>query len=948
VTYFGGGMLKSFKRPGGGVSTFEYDERGRLKKDTGPDGRSSTLTVTPIRGGNVVTVETTLGRKTTYRTQLGDDGVNRRTVTEPGGAVTTSFTNEEGEAVTETADGTTRTTVLAPDPRWGMIAPVAAKVTVRTPGGKTTTVTRSRAVELADPLNVFSVKKVTEKTTIGGRTSTSTITPPAAGGPQEWVAKATTASGRELTRVFDAKLRVLRDQAKGRAASRYAYDDRGRLRSVTRGEGADERTATIDFNERDEFDTITNQLGDAATYTYDDAGRPKTRKAFDGASTTAFGHNADGATTSVTPPGRTAFTRDVQADGLLHGETAPVVGNQGNQSSYTYDKDARVKVQTLPGGRKIEHTYDAASGHETELKLARGTIATDTDHTTGRVQSITAPGGVKLDYGYDGGIELETALSGPVDGSIEREVDDELRTSQVTVNGADPIAMGYDEDGALKSAGDVTLGYAADSGALTSLTMGALAETWAYDAFGAAESMAVKRSGATVFGLTFERDDADRITKKTETIGGETHVYEYTYDKLGRLQTVKRDGTQTADPEYGANGNRTDGATEHDAQDRPTKRGSATYAYNAEGQRISRTAPSGTTGYRYDELGNLLGVDLPGGKTIDYVLDGRGRRVGKQVDGQRVSGLLWEGQLRPTASLDASGDVVNRFVYGARSNVPDELLRGGKKYRLITDNLGSVRLVVEAATGDVAQRLDYDEWGRVTADSNPGFQPFGFAGGLYDHETGLVRFGMRDYDAETGRWMTKDPSGFAGGDTNLYGYVHNDPVNQIDVKGMWEMPTADPFWIMDDIQRRAKDRWPDGFDEQGNPKGNDARWNGPGDAWRHCTGSCEVARQYGETIAEILGDAHEVEGDILNNQELGEHQMDIDNNACGRMVAQRSNSLADCEQGCQEALNNGELKTYEQGTTPTFRQDLTDTLLSYTPYMGTGFSGFPGVGGMGN
>ena len=46
-----------------------------------------------------------------------------------------------------------------------------------------------------------------------------------------------------------------------------------------------------------------------------------------------------------------------------------------------------------------------------------------------------------------------------------------------------------------------------------------------------------------------------------------------------------------------------------------------------------------------------------------------------------------------------------------------------------------------------------------------------------------MRFGARDYDPETGRWTAVDPILFAGGDTNLYGYVLNDPVNMIDVWG---------------------------------------------------------------------------------------------------------------------------------------------------------------------
>ena len=112
------------------------------------------------------------------------------------------------------------------------------------------------------------------------------------------------------------------------------------------------------------------------------------------------------------------------------------------------------------------------------------------------------------------------------------------------------------------------------------------------------------------------------------------------------------------------------------------------------------------------------------------------------------------------------------------------MVRGADTYRLITDHLGSVRLVVNVATGAVAQRIDYDEWGVVSSDTAPGFQPFGFAGGLYDADTKLVRFGARDYDAETGRWTRKDPVRFSGGDTNLYVYVGNDPVNRRDPRGL--------------------------------------------------------------------------------------------------------------------------------------------------------------------
>jgi RHS repeat-associated protein len=135
------------------------------------------------------------------------------------------------------------------------------------------------------------------------------------------------------------------------------------------------------------------------------------------------------------------------------------------------------------------------------------------------------------------------------------------------------------------------------------------------------------------------------------------------------------------------------------------------------------------------------------------------------------------------AEIDGAGNVVARFVYGSRPNVPDYAVTASGTWRIFSDHLGSPRLVVNASTGALVQRLDYDEFGRVTFDSNPGAQPFGFAGGIYDADTGLVRFGARDYDAETGRWTAKDPLRFSGSYSNLYEYTISDPINLTDQTG---------------------------------------------------------------------------------------------------------------------------------------------------------------------
>jgi len=184
---------------------------------------------------------------------------------------------------------------------------------------------------------------------------------------------------------------------------------------------------------------------------------------------------------------------------------------------------------------------------------------------------------------------------------------------------------------------------------------------------------------------------------------------------------------------------------------------------------------------------------LPDERQLDYVVDGSNRRVGKKVNGALVEGFLYEGKLRPVAWLDGAGQVKARFVYGTRINVPEYMVTTTGTYRILTDHLGSPRLVVDSTTGAIAERVDYDEWGQVLLDTNPGMQPFGFAGGLYDRDTGLVRFGARDYEPGTGRWTNKDPIRFRGG-LNLYEYCGGDPVNWNDPSGLYpgQLPPPPP------------------------------------------------------------------------------------------------------------------------------------------------------------
>ncbi len=222
----------------------------------------------------------------------------------------------------------------------------------------------------------------------------------------------------------------------------------------------------------------------------------------------------------------------------------------------------------------------------------------------------------------------------------------------------------------------------------------------------------------------------------------------------------------------------------YDDQDRLLQYGEYTFTYTANGELVSKCQGNACQHFSYDVFGNLRHVVLHNGVEIEYVIDGRNRRIGKKINGTLVQGFIYDDQLRIVAELDGSDQVVSRFIYADHINVPEIIEKGGRTYRILHDHLGSPRFVIDTESGETAQELQYDSWGNITFDSNPGFQPFGFAGGLYDSQTKLIRFGARDYDPHVGRWMSKDPLLFSSQGAGLYLYTQGDPVGLVDSNGL--------------------------------------------------------------------------------------------------------------------------------------------------------------------
>jgi RHS repeat-associated protein len=347
----------------------------------------------------------------------------------------------------------------------------------------------------------------------------------------------------------------------------------------------------------------------------------------------------------------------------------------------------------------------------------------------------------------------------------------------------------------LTQAGSLTVSRDPQNGRVTGSTLGSITDAYTYDSNGLLASYTVSYSGSAIYSETVNsRDAVNRITQRTETVGNATHVWVYAYDATGRLTDVTKDGAAVGHYDYDQDDNRTTftgtGGTvtaTYDAQDRLLTYGGATYAFTRNGELTSKTVGSQVTSYSYDALGNLLHVALPSATAIDYVVDGENRRVGKKVGGTLSQGFLYQDALNVVAQLDGSGNLVARYVFGSKPNVPDYFTSSAGTFRILSDHLGSPRLIVNTSTGSVVEEIDYDEFGNVTNDTSPGLTPFGFAGGVYDNDTGLVRFGARDYDASVGRWTSKDPIRFGGG-TNLYGYSKNDPVDFFDSSGACPAP----------------------------------------------------------------------------------------------------------------------------------------------------------------
>ncbi len=766
---------------------------------------------------------------------LAAGGTHRTNVSEAGGISATD--TSLGDLITTTSEDLSTSSIqLAGDPRFGMLAPYAGSKTWSTPLGvtSTTAVSRSASTQTATPL---LLENQTTATTITGTSIPANMTFSDYFDASLGTDVLTTHSGRTTTKTIDAMGRVKKIASSGIIAPvSFAYDPSyaDRIVSMTVGDGVNEPQRVwqvLPYATDNGFPgQYIDPIGHITNVTNRDlVGRVTSILLPDDSATVQETYDVDGNPTSLTTP-----------DGYLHlfpaytsldqlqTYTPPVVPNDAMPATQygCYDSDRNLQTVAGPDGT-VTLTYEPTKRRLQSISQPIATINYGRVDATSRVTTLSTTDGTEVDYVYDGplatsatwahGIPTAPVVHAAYDG-LGRVIERDAKLSTT-------VAWSYDADGLLAGAGLETLsrnpscmgGVSGQTGLLAGVTLDSDIDAYCYSLYGEVNQYTATAPNFSYSLSVPTRDALGRIVEKVEsvTINGvaqPTTTRFYNYDDLGRLWQVCTDGTVCgnviATYTYFADGNRNavvggNGAIVVDAQDRMTEYGGTYYTYSPGGNLASKSGAQTAT-YTYDLLGNLRSATVGGNATITYGIDGANRRISRSVtSGSTTTAqyFVYQDGLRPIAELGTSGAVVSTFVYGTKPNVPDYMVRGGRRYHLVTDQVGSVRYVVDTQSGVVMQTITYDEFGNAVDAANPTpsanptyvpFQPFGFAGGIWDQTTGLVRFGSRDYDAQTGRWATKDAIGFEGG-LNLYRYCSNDPINCIDPSGYL---AGVPDWLL--------------------------------------------------------------------------------------------------------------------------------------------------------
>jgi len=801
------GLLTDLLDGRGQAHHYEYDAEGLVVKDVSPDAAPDgiTLASTARPDWHSVTHTTAGGRKTTYESDsrpssAAPDREELLTVTvspRPGvNETSTEVRSKTSGSTVRLPNGTVVVTTRQSDPKDKMEARYVGLTTV-TSGGHTARSTQSRTVTATTRTTTQSVAGGSGQPTLA---TWSTVFDASAN-----TMESISPLGRGAVVTFDpTKNRMVSARVKGTVPvslteAAYTYDSEGRVTKIAIGQ----RAVSFGYGVDGFLSSVVGPTGTTTVDARDAVGRVL-RITQPGNRTTSVAYDANGNPVSVTPPGRTAHTFGFNLGDLVSTYTPPDVGQNPRTTSFAYDKDQLPTQETTPAVTST-FGFDGTKRLVTRTDGARSVLYERLPG--GRVQRAVvtaATGNVADEVSYFDALPSGDSLilGGAAPVTRTWEYDDLFRATATTFAGI-RLPYAFDADGSVSTVGALSVVRGNTMGMLVSAALGRATEAFSYDTYGAPLSMVASWDGSPRGGgsLSYETTTG-RILGKTETWSfpgvqaAPSKSWTYTYDVEGRLASAS-DGGATATYAYDAAGNRA-GATV-DAQDRVTRQGDTAYTYDASGMVTTRTVSGqASQAFAWDARGSLLSVAQAPAPSVAYDVDAAERRVAKRRNGTRTRIWRYAGQLNIEAEVVAPesgapsyrmyGYIGDRFLPVVMQE--RTALGESKTYRIYGDHLGSLRAVVDVSTGEAVQTMAHDPWGKVTHDAvAPGFErvPFGYAGGLYDEDTGLSRFGAREYDATTGRWLSKDEAGFAGG-ANFYLYANDNPVSYVDRDGKFPIP----------------------------------------------------------------------------------------------------------------------------------------------------------------
>ncbi|WP_442804313.1 RHS repeat-associated core domain-containing protein [Streptomyces luteogriseus] len=544
--------------------------------------------------------------------------------------------------------------------------------------------------------------------------------------------------GRKTGFTFNASGQVKTVTDNANATSEYTYQH-GDLAQVKDAEGRITRQFT---DAAGRISALTDEAGSQTTVLFDALNQP--REITDPLGhTTALGYDENGNLTTLTDARLNTTKWDYDQADRPKTATDPL----GAQALIEYDAAGFLKKATSRSGKAAVAEYDLL-GRPKSTKYgvdaagqAESTVTYDYD-TRDLLKQITDSKAGNQAFTYDVHDRLATT-TGPT-GKVTYDYDNADRRKLMTAAGTS-TTYGYDKSSILKSVKtgtqDVTFGLDAVGREKTASLPGGITRTTGYDTTGVIKSIAYAQGTKTVGGLTYTRDVrglqaglTGSLTKvalpaaesgtqfgkdnRITTYNGRT----FAYDDVGQL---KSDGLRT-------------------------------YTWNARGQ-LTGLAKAGTaSSFGYDPLGGRISKTT-GTATSKYLTDGTNPLVEQNTSGTT------------TASVATSG--LDEFL---------SRTEGGKTQVYLTDALGTV-VGLANTDGTIATTYAYDPNGTPTATGTTTSNPYTFTG-REDDGTGLLYYRNRYYDPQTGRFISQDPIGHAGG-TNLYQYALSSPTTYTDPSG---------------------------------------------------------------------------------------------------------------------------------------------------------------------